>query len=178
MAVIVKCDEVWTYSRGRLLLEGDALGSTLVTHTRCLTVVEGTDSSIKQLLLASPDVFRMKGRGIHQKRQAITPATYDEETFATYPNASTRQGGYQNIMEAFCTAKSAEFARGFDRILQGSFSVDNNGNGAEDEQSIFGRLSPDQMSPKTHSPFWNCSAVWGTKYLKLEWFVPKTGLPS
>ena len=83
--------------RGRLLLlmAGDALDSALVTHTRCLTMLEVTSSCISCCLPRQMSSER-RGEAFIRKAGAITRARYDEGTLATNHNAATGERGYHN----------------------------------------------------------------------------------
>ena len=80
--------------RGRVLLAGDAFGSAMVTHTRCLTMLEVIGSWISCCLLARYPLD--EGARISSERQAITPARFDGGTLATNHNAATGERGYHN----------------------------------------------------------------------------------
>ena len=81
--------------RGRLLLADDAFGSALVSHSRCLTMLKVIGSCIS---CCSPRQMSSErwGEALTRKRQAITPARYDEGTLATNHNAATGERGYHN----------------------------------------------------------------------------------
>ena len=68
--------------RDRLLLAGGAFGSALVTHTRCLRMLEVTGSCIISCCLTCQMSPNERARD-SSERKTITPASYDEETLST-----------------------------------------------------------------------------------------------
>ena len=80
-----------------LLCRGDS-GCAQVIHTRCLT--DAWKLLLLGLVACLPAGCLNEGARGSSPRQAMTPAKYDEEPFATNHNAATGGGGYHDTINS------------------------------------------------------------------------------